>query len=42
MSVIQIMIDKKKQLKNVECFKYLDCKTTNDIRGTWEIKCRIP
>jgi len=34
------MIDQK-QLKNVECFKYLGSLLTNDGRCTFEIKSRI-
>jgi len=34
------MIDQK-QLENVECFKYLGSKLTNDGRCTCEIKSRI-
>ena len=37
---VAIMIDQK-QLKNVECFKYLGSMLTNDGRCTCEIKSRI-
>jgi hypothetical protein len=37
---VKIMIDKK-QLENVESFKYLGGILTNDGRCTCEIKCRI-
>ena len=39
-SPVTIMIDQK-QLKNVECFKYLGSMLTNDGRCTCEIKSRI-
>ena len=39
-SPVTIMIDQK-QLKNVECFKYLGSILTNDGRCTCEIKFRI-
>jgi hypothetical protein len=35
------IIKKKKQLENVESFKYLCSILTNDGRFTCEIKCRI-
>jgi hypothetical protein len=37
---VKIMIDKK-QLENVESFKYLGSILTNDGKCTCEIKCRI-
>ena len=37
---VKIMIDRK-QLENVESFKYLGSVLTNDGRYTCEIKCRI-
>jgi hypothetical protein len=37
---VKILIDKK-QLENVECFKYLGNISTSDGRRTYEIKCRI-
>ena len=39
-SPVTSMIDKK-QLENGECFKYLGSISTNDGRGTCEIKSRI-
>jgi len=39
-STVTIMIDQK-QLKNVECFKYLGSMLTNDGSCTCEIKSRI-
>jgi hypothetical protein len=39
-STVTIMIDKK-QLGNVECFKYLGSMLTNDGRCTCEINTRI-
>ena len=39
-SPVTVMIDKK-QLDNVECFKYLGGMLTNDRRCTCEIKSRI-
>jgi hypothetical protein len=39
-SPVKIMIAKK-QLENVESFKYLGSVLTNDGRSTCEIKCRI-
>jgi hypothetical protein len=40
LSPVTIMIDQK-QLKNVECFKYLGSMLTNDGRCACEIKCSI-
>jgi hypothetical protein len=39
-SPVQIMIDQK-QRENVECFKYLGSKITNDAIYTREIRSRI-
>ena len=39
-SPVRIMIDQK-QLENVECFKYLGSRLSNDGRCTREIKSRI-
>jgi len=39
-SPVTIMIDQK-QLENVECFKYLGSRLSNDGRCTREIKSRI-
>jgi len=39
-SPVKIMINRK-QLENVESFKYLGSILTNDGRCTCEIKCRI-
>jgi hypothetical protein len=39
-STVTIMIGRK-QLENVECFKYLGSILTNDVRRTREIKSRI-